>query len=143
VPELAWSAVLLDVMAVAVLIAVNFQIGLALTIDYDQPVTAIQKRIEKLKWVRIRYVQGICVLSVLTWFPVFVVFMKTFFGINVYRTFDLSWILWNLAIGLAIIPPEIWLVRKFGNRMSAGYNVGAASRFLKKLEEFEFEDPPR
>ena len=65
--------------------------------------------------------------------------MKTFFGIDVFRTFDMNWILWNVAIGLAIIPPGIWLVRKFGNRMSAGYNVSAASRFLKKLEQFEHE----
>jgi hypothetical protein len=134
IPELVWSAVLLDVLAVAALIGVNFQIGLALNIDYDQPVAAIQKRIETLKRVRIRYVQGICVLSVLTWFPMFVVVMKVFLGINVYRTFDPSWILWNVAIGLAVIPPGIWLVRKFGNRMSAGYNVSAASGFLKKLE---------
>jgi hypothetical protein len=145
VPELVWSAVLLDVLAVAALIAVNFQIGLALSIDYDQPVAAIQKRIEKLKRVRIRYVQGIFVLSVLTWFPVFVVFMKTFFGVDVYRTFDTNWIIWNVAIGLAFIPPEIWLLRKFGNRMSdafAGYNVAWASGFLKKLEQFEVEEPP-
>jgi hypothetical protein len=139
IPELVWSAVLLDVLAVAALIGVNFQIGLALNIDYDQPVAAIQKRIETLKRVRIRYVQGICVLSVLTWFPMFVVVMKVFLGINVYRTFDPSWILWNVAIGLAVIPPGIWLVRKFGNRMSAGYNVSAASGFLKKLEQFEQE----
>ena len=141
-PELVWSAVLLDVLAVAALIAVNFQIGLALHIDYDQPVAAIQKRIEKLKRARIRYVQGICVLSALTWFPMFVVVMKVFLGINVYRIFDMNWILWNVAIGLAVIPPGIWLVRKFGNRMSdaiAGYNVSAASGFLKKLEQFERE----
>ena len=127
------------------LVAVNFQIGLALNIDYDQPVSTIQKRIEKLKRARIRYVQDICVLSALTWFPMIVVFMKTFLGVNVYRTFDMNWILWNVAIGLAVIPPGIWLVRKFGDRMGdaiAGYNLGAASGFLKKLEQFELEEPP-
>jgi hypothetical protein len=144
-PGLVWSAVLLEVMAVAALIAVNFQIGLALHVDYDQPVAAIQKRIEKLKRARIRYVQGICILSVPTWFPIFAVFMKTFFGIDVFRTFDLNWILWNVAIGLAFIPPGVWLVRKFGNRMGdaiAGYNLGKASGFLKKIEQFEREEPP-
>ena len=144
VPELVWSAVLLDVLAVAALIAVNVQIALALQIDYDQPVSTIQKRIEKLKRVRVRYVQGIFVLGVLTWFPVFVVFMKTFFGVDVYRTFDTNWIIWNVAIGLAFIPPGIWLLRKLGNRMTdsfAGYNLAWASGFLKKLEQFEREGP--
>ena len=145
-PRFVWSAVLLDVLAVAALGAVNFQIGLVLQVDYDQPVSMIQKRIENLKRVRIRYVQGICVLSALTWFPMFVVVMKAFLGVDVYRTFDMNWIIWNVVFGLAVIPPGIWLVRKFGNRMSdeiAGYNIGAASGFLKKLEQFEREEPPR
>jgi hypothetical protein len=141
-PRLVYSAVLLDVLAIAALGAVNFQIGLALNIDYDQPVSTIQKRIEKLKRVRVRYVQGICVLSALTWFPMFVVVMKALLGVDVYRTFDTNWIIWNVVIGLAVIPPAIWLLRKFENRMSgaiAGYNLGAASGFLKKLERFERE----
>ena len=142
-PRFVWSAVLLDVLAVAALGAVNFQIGLVLQVDYDQPVSMIQKRIENLKRVRIRYVQGICVLSALTWFPMFVVVMKAFLGVDVYRTFDMNWIIWNVVFGLAVIPPGIWLVRKFGNRMSdaiAGYNLSAASGFLKKLDQFERED---
>jgi hypothetical protein len=142
-PRFVWSAVLLDVLAIAALGAVNFQIGLVLQVDYDQPVSTIQKRIEKLKRVRIRYVRGICVLSALTWFPMFVVVMKAFVGVDVYRTFDMNWIIWNVVFGLAVIPPGIWLVRKFGNRMSdaiAGYNLSAASGFLKKLDQFERED---
>jgi hypothetical protein len=144
-PQFVWPAVLLDVLAIGTLAALNFQIGLALQIDYDEPVSTIQKRIEKLKRVRVRYVQGICVLSALTWFPMFVVVMKAFLGVDVIRTFDLHWILWNVAIGLAVIPPGIWLVRKLGNKMTdaiAGYNLGAASGFLKKLEQFELEEPP-
>jgi hypothetical protein len=141
-PELVWSAALLDALAIAALGAVNFQIGLALNIDYDQPVPTIQKRIERLKRVRVRYVQGICVLSALTWFPMFVVVMKALLGVDAYRTFDTNWIIWNVVLGLAVIPPAIWLLTKFGNRMSgsiAGYNIGAASGFLKKLEQFERE----
>jgi len=142
-PQFVWPAVMLDVLAIAALGTLNFQIGLALNIDYDQPVSTIQKRIEKLKRVRIRYVQGLFVLSALTWFPIFVVFMKTLLGVDVIQTFDMNWILWNVAIGLAVIPPGIWLVRKFGNRMGdeiAGYNLSAASGFLKKIEQFEQVD---
>ena len=67
--------------------------------------------------MRIRYVQGICVLSALAWFPIFVVGLKAFMGVDVIRTFDMNRIIWNVAIGLAVIPPGIRLVRKFGNRM--------------------------
>jgi hypothetical protein len=145
-PRFVLPAVLLDILAIAALGTLNFQIGLALQIDYDQPVSTIQKRIEKLKRVRVRYVQGICLASALTWFPMFVIVLKAFLGVDVYRTFGLRWILWNVAWGLAVVPPGIWLVWKFGNRMTdaiAGYNLGAASGFLKKLEQFEREEPPR
>jgi hypothetical protein len=143
-PPLAWSGVFLDVLTIAALVAVNFQIGLALGIDYDQPVAVIQKRLEKLRKVRIRYVQGVCLTSALSWFPLFVVFMKTFLGVDVYRTFDMNWIRWNVIIGLAVIPPGIWLVRKLGGQKFmdelAGYNLKAASGFLAKIEQFERED---
>jgi hypothetical protein len=144
-PQLAWSGVFLDVLAIAALGAVNFQIGLALGIDYDQPVAVIQKRLEKLRKVRIRYVQGVWLLSALSWLPIFVVIMRAFLGVDVYRTFDMNWIRWNVIFGLAVIPPGIWLVRKFGNRRFmdelAGYNLKAAAGFLAKIEQFEREEP--
>jgi hypothetical protein len=145
-PELAWSAAVLDALAIAALATVNFQIGLALQIDYNQPVAAIQKRLERLRKTRIRYIQGICLTSALSWFPMFVVVMKVFLGINVYRTFDTGWIRWNVLFGLAVILPGVWLLRKLRNWMGprfvrelAGYNLNAASDFLAKIEEFEGE----
>jgi hypothetical protein len=89
-------------------------------------------------------VQGICLTSALSWLPIFVVIMKAFLGVDVYRTFDMNWIRWNVIFGLAVIPPGIWLVRKFAGRKFmndlAGYNLKAASGFLAKLEQFERED---
>ncbi len=151
-PRILWTAVGLDAPAVAALAALIFQIGLALHIDYDQPVATIQKRLEQLRRARIRYVQGICLTSALTWFPLFVVIMKAFLGVDVYRTFELNWILWNVLFGLAVVLLGIWFARRFGNRMArtprgreflndiAGYNLKAAAGFLSKLEQFERED---
>jgi len=132
------------VLTIAALGAVNFQTGLALGIEHDQPVAGIQKRLEKLRKVRIRYVQGVCLTSALSWVPVFVVVMKAFLGVDVYRTFDMNWIRWNVIIGLAVFPLGIWLVRKFVGRKFmdelAGYNLKVAADFLTKIEQFERED---
>lgn len=144
-------AVLLDALTIAALATTILQICLALGVDYSQPVATIQKRLQRLRQVRIRYIQGVCFTSALLWFPMFVVFMKAFLGVDVYRTFDMNWIRWNVFIGLAVLVPAIWLVRKFGERLSrtswgreflkdlAGVNLKAATGFLDKIAQFERE----
>jgi len=146
-PRFTIPAILLDIAAIATLAALNAQIGMALSIDYTQPIAAIQKRLETLRKFRIRYTQAICVASFLLWAPTFIVFMKTFLGADVYRLAGTSWIVINVAIGLAVLALGIWLTKIFGSRMNqqflrdlAGYNLNAASRFLATLAEFE-EDP--
>jgi hypothetical protein len=152
-PQFVWPAVALDVLAIAALGALNVQIALALQTDYDKPVAVIQRRLEILRKVRIRYIQGIFLAAMSTWAPVFIIVMKVFLGVDVYRTFDRSWLIWNCVIGLAIFLLVIWLARKYGGRIShsphgrkfmndlAGYNLNAAAGFVATLASFEEEEP--
>jgi MFS family permease len=141
-PELVWPAVVLDAFAIAALAALNLQIALALQTDYDKPVAVIQKRLERLRKIRIRYAQGIFLTMTLTWAPMFIVFMQVFLGVDVYRAFDRSWLIWNVGIGFAIAVLGIWLARKYGDRVShAGYNWKAAAGFIATLARFEEEEP--
>jgi hypothetical protein len=150
-PRFTIPAIVLDIAAIATLAALNAQIGMALSIDYTQPIAAIQKRLETLRKFRIRYTQAICFTSALLWVPIFIVFMKTFLGAD-YRLFGTAWIVANVAFGLAVLVLGIWLAKKFGPRMSqsrfgrqflrdlAGYNLNAATGFLATLADFE-QDP--
>src|SRR5580658_3345110 len=94
-PRIAWPAIVLDVLAIATLAALNAQIGLALNINYNQPIAVIQKRLETLRKFRIRYIQAIFLLATLTWTPLFIVVMKGSLGWDVYRLFDTTWIVGN------------------------------------------------
>jgi hypothetical protein len=134
-PRFTIPAILLDIAAIAALAALNAQIGMALNIDYTQPIAAIQKRLEMLRKFRIRYIQAIILTSALLWAPMFIVVMKAFLGADVYRLFGTAWMVTNVAFGLAVLPLGIWLLKKF--RPGAGYNVDAASGFLKTPAEFE------
>jgi len=134
-PKFTIPAILLDIAAIAALAALNAQIGMALKIDYNQPIAAIQKRLETLRKLRIRYVQAILVSGALLWMPLFIVAMKGFFGADVYRLFATSWIVTNVAFGLVVLALGIWLSKKF--RPGAGYNLDTASGFLATLAEFE------
>jgi hypothetical protein len=142
------STILLDLAAIA---ALNAQIGLALNINYNQPIAVIQKRLETLRKFRIRYTQAICLTMTLTWMPIFVVVLKGFLGLDVCRLFGTTWILVNVAFGLAVLVLGLWLAKKFGPRMNnapfgqrflgdiAGYNLTSASGFLATLAKFEEE----
>jgi hypothetical protein len=141
-PRFAWPAVALDLMAISLLALLIAQVALSLTIDYNQPVGAIQKRLERLRKVRVRYVQGIFLFAVLAWMPLFILVMKVFLGVDVYRSFPTSWIVTNVAFGFAALAIGIWWSRKYGSRFLrelAGYNLNAASGFLATLAEFEKE----
>jgi MFS family permease len=149
VPQFVWPAVLLDLAAIAALAALNAQIGLALKIDYNQPVAVIQKRLETLRKFRIRYTQAIILTMTLMWAPIFIVAMKEFFGADVYRLFGTAWIVTNIAFGLAVLALGIWLGKKYESRIGrqflkdiAGYNLNAASGFLATLAEFEEDHSP-
>jgi hypothetical protein len=143
-PRFSLPAVVLDLMAIAVLAALNAQIGMALSIDYTQPIAAIQKRLETLRKFRIRYTQAIILTATLTWAPIFSVVMGGVLGLGI------RWILINVAFGLAVPALVIWVFQKFAPRMSqqflkelAGYNLNAASGFLTTLAEFEKDYSPQ
>ena len=140
-PKFTIPAILLDVAAIAALAALNAQIGLALKIDYSQPIAAIQKRLETLRKLRIRCIQAILVTAALLWMPLFIVAMKGFFDADVYRLFATAWIVTNVAFGFVVLALGIWLSKKY--RPDAGYNLNAASGFLTTLAEFEKDHSAR
>jgi MFS family permease len=143
-PRVSLPAIVLDLAAIAVLAALVAQIGLAMTIDYNQPVAEIQKRLETLRKFRIRYIQAIILTTWLAWAPIFIVVTRGVLGL------DVRWIAINVALGLAVPALVIWIFQKFAPRMSqkflnelAGYNLKAASGFLTTLAEFEKDYSPQ
>lgn len=155
-PRFLWPAIALDAFAISALAGLNVQIGLALNVKYDQPIAEIQKRLETLRMFRLRYVQGICLTMTLTWGPVVIVLMKGLFGVDTYRLFGTSWILWNVLVGLALgfglLVLWIWVSKKYGGRIGSsafgrrfmrdigGYNLNAAADFLATLAKFQKEN---
>jgi hypothetical protein len=147
----ALPAAALDVFAISILIAMIRQIALGLQIDYDKPIAVIQKQIEDLRVLRVRYIQGIFLAATLAWTPLMIVTLKGLWGLDAYRLLGTTFLVSNLLVGLAIIPLALWLSKRFSDRMGrspfiqrlmkdlAGYNLNAATGFLAKLSQFEDE----
>jgi hypothetical protein len=147
----ALPAAALQVFAIAILIAMIGQIAVGLQIDYDKPIAVIQKQLEDLRVLRIRYIQGVFLAATLAWTPLLIVAFEGFWGLDAYRLFGTAFMVSNLLVGLAIIPLALWLSKRFSDRMGrspfiqrlmqdlAGYNLNAAAGFLATLSQFADE----
>jgi len=149
-PRFALPAILLDIWSIASVAASIRQMAMALRIDYDQPITVIQKQIESLRILRIRIIRWALLTGQLVWWtPFLIVALKGFLNVDAYQTLGAAYLLSNVAFGLAVIPLAIWVSRKFGDRVDrspilqrfmrelAGYNLNAANASLAALSEFE------
>jgi hypothetical protein len=144
-------AVALDLFEIATLIVLIRQIGLALHIDYAKPIAVVQKQLESLRTLSIRYVQWTFLAAPLLWTPLLIVALKTFWGVDAYNTLGSTFLLANLLFGLAFILLVLWVSKKFSDRMNrsswmhrlmnnlAGQNLNAARDFLATLSEGEDE----
>ena len=127
------------------------QIRLALHIDYSRPVAGIQKELESLRMLHVRSIQWTLPGSASTLDTAPDCRPRGILGDRRLQSTRSHISARQLLFGLAIIPPAIWLSKKFGNRMSrlpiiqrlmkdlAGYNLNAASAFLATLSEFADE----
>jgi hypothetical protein len=149
VMRFALPAAFLDLYAIANFAVLIAQIASALQIDYDKPIAVIQKQIEALRVLRIRYIQGSVVGGFIVWVPFVIVVLEMFLGIDAYRIFGTAWLLANVLFGLVPIALAIWIskkltrtigryprIQKFLNDL-AGYNINAARRTIAALSEFE------
>lgn len=87
-------------------------------LDFDAPVTTLDRQLDVLQARRLRQVKAILSCSVLLWMPLVLVAFKGLFGADLLRVLHPS-VLWiNLAIGLAFIPLSLgvatWIARRFG-----------------------------
>jgi hypothetical protein len=149
VRHLALAAVALDIYAITFLIVLIRQMVMVKRIDYGQPVTAAQKKLEAMRIVRIRTTQWAVIAGVVVWTPALIVVFEALFGLDVYRLFGALWMTANVVFGLALIPVAIWTSRNFGPRMNeypfiqqvmndlAGSNLNAAIASLATLSRFE------
>ena len=151
-PRFLLPALVLHIWVIASLAASIRQIVMALQIDYDKPVAAIQKQLESLRVLRIRTTQwALLTGQVVWWIPFLIVALKGCFDVDAYEILSTGYLLANVAGGLALIPLAIWVSRKFGARTGrspvmqwlmrelAGYNLNAATGFLATLSAFERE----
>lgn len=127
------------------------QIAMAGRVDYGEPISTIQKKVEALRILRIRTTQWAVLLGLVVWAPAAIVVLTAISGVDLYPYLAGPWLAANVGFGLVMIPPTLWVAKRYGGRMGrstlgrrilrdlAGENLNAAKTFLGTLEAFERE----
>ncbi len=122
--------VLLDAYAIASLAAIVAQIALIGGVDYGGPVAEIQRTLETLRIVRLRSVRWILLSAPLAWTPLLIVGLRAI-GVDAYAVFGAPFVWSNLAFGAAFLGAGVWLVRRFGARLSASGPLAYVARTIE------------
>lgn len=151
-PRYVIPAAVLDLFAIYSVISCGWQMGTLSNIDYSQPVVAIQKKIQKVKLVRLATVKWGFLLWPVLWIPFTIVFFRGIFGIDGYVMFRGSRLAIDLAVGAAISGLLYLASKRLAGRVNrspvarrildelAGRNLSKATKFLGELTAFEKEN---
>jgi len=110
-------AVALGIYAIALLAVGVRQLVAIASIDYDEPVVVIQKRLEELRVQRIRTTLWTLLFAPLMWVPLLIVALRGIFGADLYAAADAGWLVANAVFGVALIPLAIFAARRYGGRV--------------------------
>jgi hypothetical protein len=124
--ELLAPAVILGAYAIAIFAAMVGQAVALAAIHYDEPILAIQIRLQRLRERRIRTTLGILLFAPLVWLPFTIVAMQGIFGVNVAEA-DPVWLVANFLFGVAVIPVGVYAARRFGPRLKASSAMRAVA----------------
>jgi hypothetical protein len=141
-------ALLLHLASIAAL-AMSIHQRIALhAIDLGESVVSIQKKLERLRSLRLLELQWILISSPLLWILGLLVTARSFLGIDLLRDGPRDWVLANLGFGIAVIVVARWAAGRIsmatprGQRLLdalAGRALHDARQTLQALKEFERE----
>jgi bacteriorhodopsin len=145
-PGFLLPAVLVDVCVIAFMGSCIRQLVVIASLDYSLPVVTVQKELGQLRILRIRTTKWVMMLSFVLWFPVLLVLLEGFLGVDLWRILGavgdrdgsfVAWVAANVLFGLAVALVMIWVSNRYADRADRSPAVRRlmddfAGRSLKK-----------
>jgi hypothetical protein len=122
-------------------------------LDYDGPVTGIQRAVEHIKLGEYRVTKWAVLGGVVIWLPAALVLLEAITGVPALALVDLPWLLANLAVGVVVLVlGQVWSKRYverpgLGPRARrvidalSGRSLRAVAGHLAELSRFERDEP--
>lgn len=151
VPTLAIPALIVAASILLPVVENIRQLVLLGQMNYADPVTTIQRKLEEIKLHYLRSFR-LPVLMLPLYMAYVVVGLNLFFGVDVLARPDASFLWTNLAVSLVFVVPAGWVLRNLSFKNTdnpviralvhgnGGKQMVAALEFLKALQEFEEEE---
>ena len=148
---LTMPAYIATVLTYIALIWNFYQIGLLITIRYDQPIVSIQKKIEHLKIQKLRYNKFIFYSS----YPYVLLMIVTVLHLDLAYLPISTWLIPNLILAVVWFPFCYWLIKKYNSNNlkskfwkslsrdstltldSVSKSLNKSLDFLKEIRKFE------
>lgn len=105
-------AALLGIFAIALIADAAGQIAEIRSVDYDEPVIAIQGRLLRLRSRRLRRAMWTFAVAPLMWAPLAIVAARGIFGVDVYSAFGWPYVAANAALGVLVLALSAVLVTR-------------------------------
>ena len=159
-PRFLLPAIVVDIGVIALMGSCIRQLVVIAGLDYSHPVVTVQKTLGSLRVLRIRTSKWTMVLSCVLWFPVLVVLLEGFLGVDLWlilgairereETF-FAWIAANVLFGVVAAIGMIWVAKLLAGRVDrspaikrffddiAGQSLTKAQGFVDSLARFETE----
>lgn len=140
----AVPAIVLGLAAIAAVVLSVHQIVALRTIDFEAPVIAIRRALERLRLSRIRTTLRLLFVSPLLWVPLMIVGLRGVFGVDAYA-FGSGFLLANLAFGAAVLAIGSFVARRVTTRRSriadllAGRSLSESLARIDTIERFAKE----
>ncbi len=137
----------LSVWAITIAAGAMQQLGSISAIDYSEPIPILQRKLELLKIIVLRYIRiGAWIIPF--YFSFIIVGFKSLFGVDILSVGDSTWLMVQAGITLAFIPLTIWIYRKLSPKnidaawmqkvlKGNGSQITDSLIFLKDIERFE------
>jgi hypothetical protein len=134
-PKFFIPVAMLDIYAIALVIAGARQFCALRSPDYNEPIVAIQSRLQRLRLARIRATMWTLLFAPLMWLPLLIVASRGLFGIDIYAAVSPAWLAANATLGLVVIPVAIALAKAYGSKLERDTPM----RLLAALRRFAEE----
>ncbi|MDN5212046.1 hypothetical protein QQ020_08285 [Fulvivirgaceae bacterium BMA12] len=147
--HMAAAGIILTVWSLAIAIGAMQQLALINQLDYAAPVTTLQKKLEVLRLIVLKYFR--LAIWILPFYMAFqIVSAEVLFGYDIIKQAKENWLIWQAGLSIAFIPLTIWLHQKLNPKnmhkswmkkvlKGNGSQITEAIEFIREIEKFEKE----